>query len=110
MPTSYKILGQVSPADANNADLYTVPVATSTVVSSIVLTNTSGANSLCRIFARKNGAPAGKSNALIYDGVVLANDFKSITLGITLSAGDMLTVRTDVGDTMTFQAFGSEVS
>ena len=42
MPTAYKILGQVATATAGattEATLYTVPSSTSTVVSSIVITN-----------------------------------------------------------------------
>lgn len=110
MATTYKILGQVQPADTNNADLYTVPNSTSTVVSTIVLTNTTASIANCRLFARKNGEAASTANALVYDGSVPGNDFKAITLGITLGQGDILTVRSDVADALTFQAFGSEVA
>lgn len=109
MSTTYKILGQVEPSDTSNADLYVVPNSKSTVVSTVVMTNTSSSNVFCRLFARKDGEAASTGNALIYDGTVQANDFKAMTMGITLGEGDILTVRTDVAGSMTFQAFGSEV-
>lgn len=110
MATTYKILGQSAPSDTNNADLYTVPSATSAVVSTIMIANTTSTEATCRVFARVAGAAASTSNAIIYDGPVAANDFTAITVGITLGATDVLTVRSSAGDALTFQAFGSEVS
>jgi len=37
-------------------------------------------------------------------------DFTAITVGITLSATDVLTVQSGTADALTFQAFGSEVA
>lgn len=110
MATTYKILGQAAPSDTNNADLYTVPSATSAVVSTIMIANTTATATTCRVFARQAGASASASNAIIYDGPVAANDFTAITVGITLGATDVLTVQSGTGDALTFQAFGSEVA
>lgn len=109
MSNAYKILGQSAPSDTNNADLYTVPTSKSAVISTLLITNTSSAVSTCRIYARQGGAAAATSNAIIYDGQIAANDFKAVTVGITLAAGDILTVQSGAGDSLTFQAFGSEV-
>lgn len=110
MATAYKILGQSAPSDTNNADLYTVPSSKSAVISTLLVTNTGSSASTCRIYARENGASAAKSNAIIYDGSVSGNDFKAITVGITLAAGDIITVQSGIADALTFQAFGSEVA
>lgn len=110
MPTTYKILGQSAPADTNNANLYTVPAATQAVVSTILVTNTTGTAATCRIFARPAGAAAGTGNAIVYDGTVAANDFTAITVGVTLAATDIITVRSGTANALTFQAFGSEIS
>lgn len=110
MATTYKILGQSAPSDTNNADLYTVPSATSAVVSTLLVTNTTATSANCRIFARQAGAAASAANAIIFDGPVPANDFTAITVGITLAATDVLTVQTGTADALTFQAFGSEVA
>lgn len=110
MPNAYKVLGQLSPADTNNSDLYTVPNSTSTVVSTLLATNTSSLPKKCRIFIRVNEAAAAKNNALIYDGIISANDFKAMTVGITLGTGDVITVQSESANDITFHAFGSEVA
>ena len=110
MATSYKILGQAAPANTSNADLYTVPSATEAVISSLTVTNTTGSTATCRIFIRDGGAAASASNAIVYDGEVTANNFISITAGITLAATDVITVQSSTADTLTFQAFGSEIA
>ena len=110
MATSYKILGQAAPANTSNADLYTVPASTEAVISTLLVTNTTGTDATCRIFARAAGAAAAASNAIIYDGTVAANDFKAITVGITLAATDVISVQSGTGNALTFQAFGSEIA
>lgn len=110
MTTAYKILGQAAPADTSNADLYTVPPATSAVISTLMISNTTSAEATCRVFARQSGSAASTENAIIYDGPVSGNDFKAITVGITLAAADIITVQSGTADALTFQAFGSEVS
>lgn len=111
MPTIYKVLGQARPTGTANTDLYTVPSGTSAVISTITVTNTSASSSpTFRIFVRPGGAAAAVGNSLVYDAQVAFNDVKAFTLGITLSATDIVTVQTSVGSTLTFQAFGSEIS
>lgn len=108
--TEYKILGQASPSDTSNADLYTVPAETSAVISTLMISNTTTVEATCRIFARQAGAAPATTNAIIYDGAIAGNDFKAITVGITLAASDVITVQSGTADALTFQAFGSEVS
>lgn len=110
MPTEYKILGQSAPADTNNADLYTVPSSTQAVVSTISVTNDTAVSATFRIYIRKNGASAAAVNTLYYDAPVAANSTVMITAGLTLGAGDVITVRSGTSSAFTFQAFGSEVS
>jgi|AntAceMinimDraft_11_1070367.scaffolds.fasta_scaffold04315_7 hypothetical protein len=110
MTTSYKVLGQSAPANTSNADLYTVPASTEAVISTLLVTNTTGAEVTCRIFARVAGEVAATSNAIIYDGTVAANDFKAITVGITLAATDVISVQSGTENSLTFQAFGSEIA
>lgn len=110
MATAYKILGQSVPADTNNADLYTVPASTEAIVSTIVIANTSAAEATFRLFVRDGGAAAATGNAIAYDTTIAANSQVAFTLGLTLSATDVLTVRSSAADDLTFQAFGSELS
>ena len=39
MATNYKVLGQSNPAATTATSLYTVPAATQTIVSTVVVTN-----------------------------------------------------------------------
>ena len=110
MPTTYKILGQVSPVNTANTDLYTVPALTQSVVSTLVITNVGIAVANAIIYIRKAGAAAANLNMLIDLAPVPVADFKAITIGITLSAGDVITVSSSIANTLTFQAFGSEIA
>lgn len=110
MAAIYKILGQAAPADTNNANIYTVPAATSAVVSSIVIANTTGTAATARVFVRIAGATAATSNAVFYDVTVAANSHASFTEGWTLATTDVVTVRTGTANALTFTLFGSELN
>jgi hypothetical protein len=110
MPTSYKILGQAAPADTSNANLYTVPAATESVTSTIAIANTTASSATARVFVRADGAAAATSNAIIYDSSVPGNSTITLTLGITLNATDVITVRSSTANALTFHAFGNEIS
>lgn len=105
----YKVLGQSAPADTNNADLYTVPAATSAVVSTVHIANVTATAATARIFVRIAGAAAGVGNALAYDVSIAANSLFALSEGITLGAGDIISVRSSTGAALTFTTFGSEV-
>lgn len=110
MAETIKVLGQAAPTDTNNANLYTVGTGKAAVVSTISVTNVTATEATCRVFVRVGGAAAASSNALVYDGKVPANDLTAVTVGITLAAGDIITVRSGTGSSLTFQAFGSEIT
>lgn len=110
MALVYKVLGQSAPTTTADADLYTVPAGTETIVSTITITNTASASALGRIFVRISGAAAAASNSIVFDNVFAGKSLTTLTLGLTLSAGDILTVETGTADSLTFQAFGSEIS
>lgn len=110
MATTYKILGQTEPGTTANADLYTVPAATEAIVSTIVVCNTSGTDTTFRIFVRDGGAAAATGNAIAYDTAILADSQVAFTLGLTLSATDIITVQTASAAGVSFSAFGSELT
>ena len=110
MPITYKILGQSAPTNTSNANLYTVPSATQTVISTIAVANNSRFGATGRIFVRAGGAAAALSNAIVYDTTFPGNSVTTLTLGITVSATDVITVQSGLADSLTFHAFGSELS
>lgn len=108
--TTYKILGQSAPANTSNADLITVGASKSQIISTLVITNTTASSATARVFARIAGAAAAASNALFYDVSISPNSTASFTLGITLSATDVLTIQTGTANALTFTAFGTEIA
>lgn len=110
MATTYKILGQASPANTSNADLYTVGTGKQAVISTIVVANVGSAAATATIYIRKAGATAASANTLIKAASVPVADFKAITIGITLEATDVITVASGTANALSFQAFGSEIS
>ena len=109
MPTVYKVLGQSNPSATTLTTLYTVPAATETVVSSIVIANLAATAATFRIAVRPNGAAIANSQYVGYDITVGASDSTVLTLGITMDATDVLSVYASTA-TVTFSAFGSEIS
>ncbi len=110
MATNYKILGQAAPSSTANVDLYTVPAGKESVVSTVVVTNTSAASANATIYVRKDAATAADGNVLIKAAAVPTADFKAITIGITLDAGDVVTVASSTASALTFHAFGTEIA
>lgn len=108
MATTYKVLGQSNPAAATNTDLYTVPALTQTVVSTITVSNL-GLSGTFRIAVRPAGAAIANQHYIVYDAPLNANDTITFTLGVTLGATDVITVRGS-NTSFTFQAFGSEIA
>lgn len=110
MPTTYKVLGQSYPSGGVLTTVYTVPANTSTIVSSIVVANTSVLDAVFRINIRKSGSSAGQTHQYIaYDTPLKTADVIALTLGLTLAAGDTINVYS-LGTACTFNVFGSELS
>lgn len=108
MVTTYKVLGQSNPSATTNTTLYTVPSSTSTVVSTIVVSNL-GTSGTYRIAIRPSGASIVNQHYIAYEATLNANDTISWTLGITLAATDVITVRAS-NTSFAFSVFGSEIS
>ena len=109
MPTTYKVLGQSNPAATTLTTLYTVPAATSTVVSTISICNQAGTSGTYRIAIRPAGAAVAAQHYLVYGATVAASDSVLLTLGVTLAATDVISVYGSSAN-FSFTAFGSEIS
>ena len=109
MPTVYKTLGQSNPSATTNSSLYTVPATTSTVVSTVTVCNQASTAGTFRIAIRPAGASIAAQHYIAYDTPIAANDTIALTLGITLATTDVVTVYASSA-TMSFSAFGSEIS
>jgi len=106
MADTAKILGQTANA-SSEVDLYTVPGATSTVISSIVVCNRSVTATTFRIYVAIAGAAATNAQYLYYDVSLPGLDTFIATIGATLATTDVLRVLSGNAN-VSFNAFGIE--
>ncbi len=109
MPTTYKVLGQQNPSAATLTTLYTVPAATSTVVSSMTICNRSATPTSFRVAVRPAGAAISNEMYMYFDVPIGANDTFAFTFGVTLATTDVVSVYATLA-TLSFVVFGSEIS
>ena len=109
MATTYKVLGQSNPSATTATTLYTVPSATSTVLSTATICNQASTAGTFRLAVRPAGASLAAQHYIAYDTPIAANDTVALTLGLTLATTDVVTIYASSA-TMSFAAFGAEIS
>ena len=109
MPAAYKVLGQSNPAATTLTTLYTVPSSTSTVVSTIVISNLSTSAITFRVAIRPAGATVANQHYIAYDAAVAANDAVFLTLGVSLATTDVVSVYASTAN-VAFAVFGTEIT
>jgi hypothetical protein len=105
----YKVLAQSNPNANTLTTAYTVPASTSTVISTVVITNYGPSPASYRIAVRPAGAAVTQPMYIAYDITVPALDSTALTLGITLATTDLFSVYSSSG-LVNFNIFGSEIS
>ena len=105
----YKVLAQSAPSATTNTDIYTVGAGKQAIVSTITVANRSAGAKSYRIAVRPAGATLANQHYIAYDVAIAANDTTALTLGITLTATDVVTVYASTTD-LSFGIFGSEIS
>jgi hypothetical protein len=110
MDQDYKVLAQFAPFAATDTDLYTVPAATQTVISTIVITNRSATDTATyRVAVIPATQELEGKHYIVFNTPLVARDSMTLTAGITLSAGDKIMVRSSSAD-FSFSLFGVEFS
>lgn len=109
MATTYKVLGQINPAAATMTTLYTVPASTSTVVSTITVCNQLATATAFNIAVQPAGATINAKHYISYGTAIAGNDTISLTIGITLSATDLIACSANTAN-VSFNLFGSELT
>jgi hypothetical protein len=105
----YKVLGQSAPSATTETDLYTVPAATETIVSSIVVANRGTTSATFRISISVNGAATATKDYLYYDVNLLPNNTAAFTLGLSMDATDKIRVYASTAN-LSFSVYGSEIA
>jgi len=98
MATTGKILGQLAPTADTNTNLYTVPADTYTVSSTLIIANRAATAGTMLIWLRVAGAVVEDKQVIMPTVPVAGNDSTTLTLGITLGAGDIVTVKASTDD------------
>jgi len=109
MPTVYKVLGQSNPSANSDTTLYTVPAANAAVVSTISVCNLGTASTTFRIAVRPDGNTLANLQYVAYDTTVSSYDTIYLTIGATMQANSVITVRAATAN-VAFSAFGSEIN
>jgi len=106
--TSYSILGQQLPSANTLTTLYTVPAATQSVVSTLAVCNQSALSATFGIAIRQAGATQTAKQYIAMGNYAPPNDTILLTLGMTLSATDVISVSASTA-TVSFNLFGSQI-
>ena len=86
-----KVLGQLACAATTNETVYTVPVGKTAVVSTLAVANRTASAVTYRIAVRPAGATLSTAHYIVYDTSIAANDSHFLTIGMALSATDVVT-------------------
>jgi hypothetical protein len=109
MALAYKVLGQINPTANTFTTIYTVPSATSTIVSTLVVCNQANTATTFSVAVQPQGASLVSKNYLNFNTPLPANDSITLTIGMTLGNTDILSGNAASGS-VSFSAFGSEIS
>ncbi len=104
--------GVRTPAAATPTTLYTVPASTSTMVTRVIICNTSSVPTFFRIAVIEPGTALGSlsfDHYLAYDMPIGGNETINFALGLGLAATSLLVVYNTLA-TLTFTACGIEVT
>lgn len=108
MATAPKVLGQLKPAAATAATLYTAGGGVAAMISTITVCNL-GNFTTYRIAIRPGGAAIEDKHYIAYDCGIGPNTTDTITLGIGVGSGDVVTVQSASGN-LAFGLYGAEVN
>ena len=87
-----KVLGQLAPAATTLTAVYTVPAATSVVLSSMIVCNRGATATTFRISIAVAGAADATKQYLYFDVPITKNNTFIATIGATLGATDVVRV------------------
>lgn len=103
---TYKVLGQSFPLSQTLTTLYTAP--SEAVASTLSVCNQSSAATSFRVAVRPGGEAINPKHYVAYDTAVNANDTVFLTLGMSLSGSDVVSVYATTSS-ISFNLFGAEI-
>lgn len=103
------MLGQAALTPETNTDVYTAPSGKSAIVSTMIVCNRDSDPNTYRIAVRPDGATLANLHYIAFDVTVGGGDSTTLTLGITLEEGDVITCYAGPSSEVSVSVFGSEV-
>ena len=110
MARTYRILGQINPASNTLSNVYVVPSGNSAIISSIVVASLGeiGTGNSFSLAVNVAGVAVANANYIAYKVNCPLKDTVTLTLGVTLNAGSILSANANCGN-FAFTAFGTEI-
>jgi len=112
MANTYKRLGAIYPSANTQTNVYVIPAATQSVISTVAICN-QGANSttysLALMDSSQFNAAAPAATFLVRNAALSGSDTIFLTVGLTGNAGSVLVANTPNAN-ISFSAFGSEIT
>jgi hypothetical protein len=109
MAITYRVLGQINPAANTQTTIYTVPAATSTIVSTVSICNTNSLATSFSLAVQPQGAALARQHYINFNTPLPANDTITLTIGMTLGNTDVISANAASGN-VAFSVFGSEIT
>jgi len=107
MTDTIKILGQSAPNATTETALYTVPAATSAIISTLSVCNRAATPATFRLSFDQGGGGTSTKDYVYYDLEITGNDSFLVTAGFSLAATDVVNVYAS-SSSLSFNLFGIE--
>ncbi len=107
-----KQLGQARENSTDAVPVYSPPTGIiATIVTSILVCNTTGSAAKYRLFHDNNGTTFDESTALFFDATIAANTTVDLEIFLAMDDSDgNLAYRTDTANALTITVYGAEIT
>lgn len=112
MAQSFKRLGAINITANTQTNVYVVPAATESVISTVTICNQTSSNASYSLIVMPSGAFASSANRadfIVRGAVVPAADSIILTIGLTANAGTIIAANSSLTN-VSFSVFGSEIT
>lgn len=110
MAANYKVLGQANLTTTSDTNIYTVPSSTETIISTLIVANIGTVATTFNLAIRPDGETLADKHYIAKGVAISAEDSTTLTLGITMDAGDIVTAAAGTANALSFNIFGAELA
>lgn len=110
MAEAYKVLGQANLTTTSDTNIYTVPASTETVISTLIVANIGTVATTFNLAIRPDGETLADKHYIAKEVAIPGSDSTTLTMGITMDAGDIITAAAGTANALSFNIFGTEIT